>query len=93
MFGWFGLLSTSCLLVVRANIHKNTKETETGVVSADGHLPCCCCRLQLSEADIIEKLENLCNVERDDGDWITHYDIVESGSTLKLEDKNAVSKA
>eukprot|EP00250_Pteridium_aquilinum_P012013 c20453_g1_i1 orf=97-1122(+) len=39
---------------------------------------------QLSEYQIIELAENICNMKRSEGDWILHEDIVEQGDKLVL---------
>lgn len=47
---------------------------------------------KLDDGDILDALEALCKVDSDSGDWITHYDIVEDGSKLKLVDTEKVGK-
>eukprot|EP01018_Ginkgo_biloba_P015054 Gb_15758 [translate_table: standard] len=39
---------------------------------------------QLSEYQIIEVAENICNLKKEEGDWMLHLDIVEDGDKLKL---------
>lgn len=39
---------------------------------------------QLSEYQIIELAENICNLKRTEGDWLLHQDIVEDGDKLLL---------
>lgn len=39
---------------------------------------------QLSEYQIIEVAENVCNLKRSEGDWMLHEDIVEEGDKLVL---------
>lgn len=39
---------------------------------------------QLSEYQIIEVAENICNLKRIEGDWLLHQDIVEQGDKLVL---------
>lgn len=45
---------------------------------------------QVSEADVLEQLEKMCDPDTDPGDWITQIDIVEKGSQLELKDTGAV---
>jgi hypothetical protein len=40
--------------------------------------------LQLTEFQIIETAENICNMKREEGDWILWFDIVEQGDKLKV---------
>mmetsp|Transcript_8268 Transcript_8268/g.51530 ORF Transcript_8268/g.51530 Transcript_8268/m.51530 type:complete len:301 (-) Transcript_8268:560-1462(-) len=40
---------------------------------------------KLAESDILELLENVCDPEKEQGEWITMIDLVESGDKLKLE--------
>lgn len=40
---------------------------------------------QLSEYQIIELAENICNMKRLEGDWILHEDIVEQGDKLVVD--------
>lgn len=49
--------------------------------------------LQLSEADIIEELERMCNPMVYEGLWITHYDMVENGDKIDIVDKGQVCTA
>lgn len=51
----------------------------------------CCICAQVNEADVLERLEKMCDPETDAGDWITHIDIVEKGSQLELKDTGMVS--
>lgn len=39
---------------------------------------------RLSEYEIIEVAENICNLKKEEGDWLLHLDIVEDGDKLKL---------
>eukprot|EP00252_Welwitschia_mirabilis_P015011 TRINITY_DN33116_c0_g1_i1.p1 TRINITY_DN33116_c0_g1~~TRINITY_DN33116_c0_g1_i1.p1 ORF type:complete len:303 (-),score=64.93 TRINITY_DN33116_c0_g1_i1:358-1266(-) len=39
---------------------------------------------QLAEYEIIEVTENICNMKREEGDWVLHLDIVEDGDKLTL---------
>jgi hypothetical protein len=39
---------------------------------------------RLSEYQIIEVAENICNLKKEEGDWLLHLDIVEVGDKLKL---------
>jgi hypothetical protein len=46
---------------------------------------------QLTEADIIEKLEQLCNPTRSEGEWIRNFDMVEKrDGTIELKDMGKV---
>lgn len=45
---------------------------------------------QISEADVLERLERMCNPDQNEGDWITMYDIVEQGTNLQLKDMGLV---
>jgi hypothetical protein len=45
---------------------------------------------QLQEADIIDKLEKICDPDRPAGEWITHYDLQEDGDQLKMVDMGQV---
>lgn len=47
--------------------------------------------MQLAESDIIEQLEKMCDPSKPEGQWISHYDIVEKGDELKLVDTKKVS--
>ncbi|GLI59428.1 hypothetical protein VaNZ11_001311, partial [Volvox africanus] len=47
---------------------------------------------KVSEADILERLEKMCNPDQNEGDWITTYDIVEQGADLHLKDTGMVGK-
>lgn len=47
---------------------------------------------KLSESDIIEHLEQMCDPSKPEGQWISHYDIVEKGTELKLVDTGKPSK-
>lgn len=47
--------------------------------------------MQLAEADILEKLEKMCDPDAEAGEWIAHYDLVESGDVLKVQDMGQVS--
>jgi hypothetical protein len=51
---------------------------------------CAALCLQLSESDIIEHLEKICDPSKPEGQWISHYDIVEKGTELKLVDTGKV---
>lgn len=48
--------------------------------------------LKVKEADILERIEKMCDPDQDEGDWITRYDIVESAVALKLHDTGAMGK-
>lgn len=48
--------------------------------------------LQLQESDVLELVERLSNPAKDDGDWISKIDLVESGSTLKVVEMEDVGK-
>ena len=48
--------------------------------------------LQLQENDVLDLVERLANPAKDDGDWITKIDLVESGSTLKVVEMEDVGK-
>ncbi|XP_077211423.1 uncharacterized protein LOC143846755 [Tasmannia lanceolata] len=43
---------------------------------------------KVSEFQIIELAENVCNLKKEEGDWILRIDIVEKGSTLELVDQD-----
>jgi hypothetical protein len=45
---------------------------------------------QLEEGDIIEKLEQLCDASRPEGEWLRMVDIVEAGDALELKDMGKV---
>eukprot|EP00882_Tetradesmus_deserticola_P022308 GHRQ01024208.1.p1 GENE.GHRQ01024208.1~~GHRQ01024208.1.p1 ORF type:complete len:316 (+),score=128.64 GHRQ01024208.1:278-1225(+) len=47
---------------------------------------------QVDESAIIENLELACNTAKPDGQWITHYDMVEDGDKIKLVDTQQPSK-
>ncbi|KXZ48637.1 hypothetical protein GPECTOR_26g540 [Gonium pectorale] len=47
---------------------------------------------KVSEGDLLDKFEKMCDPEQDDGDWITQFDIVEEGSALKLKDTGMMGK-
>lgn len=38
--------------------------------------------MQISEYEVIELAENLCNLKKEEGDWIFRIDIVEKGDVL-----------
>lgn len=38
--------------------------------------------MQISEYEVIELTENLCNLKKEEGDWIFRIDIVEKGDVL-----------
>ncbi|ERN15473.1 hypothetical protein AMTRI_Chr05g68330 [Amborella trichopoda] len=42
---------------------------------------------QVSEYQIIEIAENICNLKKEEADWILRFDIVEQGDELKLVDQ------
>jgi hypothetical protein len=46
--------------------------------------------MQVDESAIIENLELACNPAKPDGQWITHYDMVEDGDKIKLVDTKQV---
>lgn len=39
---------------------------------------------QISEYQIIEIAENVCNLKKEEADWITRIDIVEQGDKLEV---------
>ncbi|KAK9715785.1 hypothetical protein RND81_06G189300 [Saponaria officinalis] len=43
---------------------------------------------KISEYQIIEIVENVCNLKKEEGDWILKIDIVEQGDKLKLVDQD-----
>ncbi|KAJ7558139.1 hypothetical protein O6H91_04G025900 [Diphasiastrum complanatum] len=43
---------------------------------------------KLTELQIIDVAENICNLKREEGDWILRLDIVEEGDALKLAQQN-----
>jgi len=45
---------------------------------------------KLKEADIMDKLEGVCDPEKDEGEWVTHFDLVEENHRLKLKDMGGV---
>lgn len=45
---------------------------------------------QLHEGDIIEKLEQLCDASKPDGEWIRQIDMVEEGDAIQLKDMQKV---
>ncbi|PNW84622.1 hypothetical protein CHLRE_03g151700v5 [Chlamydomonas reinhardtii] len=47
---------------------------------------------KVPEADILERVEKMCDPDTDDGEWITKYDIVEEDSALVLKDTGAVGR-
>eukprot|EP00775_Hariotina_reticulata_P005009 gene5009-5250_t len=47
---------------------------------------------KLSEGDIIEELERMCNPTVYEGTWMTHYDMVENGDKIDIVDKGQASK-
>ncbi len=46
--------------------------------------------MQMCEADIIELLEEICDPDTDNGDWITEFDLQENGDKLELVDMRSV---
>lgn len=44
----------------------------------------------MTESDIIDKLELLCDPTKDEGDWINRIDLVENGSKLDVVDTGEV---
>lgn len=40
--------------------------------------------LQISEYEVIELAENLCNLKKEEGDWIFRIDLVEKGDVLEV---------
>lgn len=40
--------------------------------------------MQISEYDVIELAENLCNLKKEEGDWIFRIDLVEKGDVLEV---------
>jgi hypothetical protein len=51
----------------------------------------CVVFVQIDESAIIESLELACNPAKPDGQWITHYDMLEDGDRIKLVDTKQVS--
>ncbi|GFR41907.1 hypothetical protein Agub_g2698, partial [Astrephomene gubernaculifera] len=47
---------------------------------------------KVAEADILERVEKMCDPDQDAGDWITRYDIVEQDTTLQLKDTGRLGK-
>ncbi|XP_077217121.1 uncharacterized protein LOC143851537 [Tasmannia lanceolata] len=43
---------------------------------------------KVSEFEIIELAENICNLKKEEGDWILQIDIVEKGNALELVDQD-----
>eukprot|EP00262_Sarcandra_glabra_P006822 TRINITY_DN19377_c0_g1_i1.p1 TRINITY_DN19377_c0_g1~~TRINITY_DN19377_c0_g1_i1.p1 ORF type:complete len:299 (+),score=72.80 TRINITY_DN19377_c0_g1_i1:139-1035(+) len=43
---------------------------------------------KVSEFEIIETAENVCNLKKEEGDWITRIDIVENGDKLELAEQD-----
>lgn len=43
-------------------------------------------RFQISEFEIIGIAENVCNLKKEEADWILHIDIVEQGDKLEVRD-------
>lgn len=64
-----------------------------GALTASVAPACCCVHMQLSEGDIIEELERMCNPTVYEGIWITHYDMVENGDKIDIVDKGQVCPA
>lgn len=46
--------------------------------------------IQLKEADIIDRLEKMCDPDKLAGSWIANFDIQEDGDKLKLVDMGTV---
>lgn len=46
--------------------------------------------MQVTEADIIDKLETMCNTDKEAGEWITQIDLQEEDDKLKLVDMGQV---
>lgn len=44
----------------------------------------------MTEGDIIESLELMCEPDKEAGLWITYVDLVETGDKLKLVDQGRV---
>lgn len=40
--------------------------------------------MQISEYEVIELAENLCNLKKEEGDWIFRIDLVEKGDVLEV---------
>jgi hypothetical protein len=55
-------------------------------------LHCNVCK-QAKEADILERIEKMCDPDQDAGDWITQLDIVENEDKLLIKDTGLVSTA
>ncbi|GIL97412.1 hypothetical protein Vretimale_3063 [Volvox reticuliferus] len=47
---------------------------------------------KINEADILERLEKMCNPDLNEGDWIAMYDIVKEGDILNLKDTGMVGR-
>lgn len=47
-------------------------------------------RQQLEEGDVIEKLEQLCDARRPEGEWLRTVDMVEDGDAIALKDMGKV---
>lgn len=44
--------------------------------------------MQFKEIDLLEKIELLTNPLKDEGEWITHLDLVESGDKLLVKEQD-----
>jgi hypothetical protein len=45
---------------------------------------------QLSEVDLLDKLDNVCNTDKTEGEWIARFDLVEEGDKLMVVDQGQV---
>lgn len=55
-------------------------------------LRCPAISAQLSEADILDRLEKMCDPDTDEGEWISRFDIQESKDKLVLKDMGVVGE-
>ncbi|KAG2491405.1 hypothetical protein HYH03_010196 [Edaphochlamys debaryana] len=47
---------------------------------------------KVAEADILDRIEKMCDPDENDGDWLTHYDLVVEGDYLKMKDTGKMGK-
>jgi hypothetical protein len=83
------VLATECRLARLCFITITVRASAT--LTTNSHSSLVYVLLQLAESDIIEHLEGMCDPSKPDGAWISHYDIVEKGTELKLVDTGNVS--
>ncbi len=71
---------------------QRTAVTRTALRLHPGARPCCalCPHAQVTEADIIENLEKMCNPDVEAGEWVSKIDLQEEGTELKLVDMGQV---